>query len=95
MQRVLIHGVALPAAAAQIGGRLKEQSGPRHFGELAPQSGGNEVGGDFAIGERFQGDEDKAGVRLPAAGEADHAFDGRIGLHDRLQLGELQLHRLE
>ena len=63
--------------------------------ELLAQAGDHVVGGDLALAEGLQRDIDEAGIGLPAAGEADDSRDRRIVLHDRLQLRELLLHRLE
>ena len=68
---------------------------PATCSQLAAQPRHHLVGGHLAFGIGFQRDIDEAGIGRPSSGKADDAVDRRILLHDRLQLGELGLHRLK
>ena len=94
LQGVLVGGVALPAADADVLDRHQEQPGARHHRQFAAQPGDHLVDAG-ALRQRFQGDEDLAGIGLTAAtaaaraGETDHVLHGRIVLHDIHQLRQL------
>ena len=95
LQRVLVIGIALPRPDAEVLGRGQEERRAWDPGQALPQPGDDVRRRDLALAERFELHEDGAGIGLPAAGEADHVCNGRIGLHDVDEARQLLAHELE
>ena len=94
MQRVLVLGVADPAADAKILHGLQEERGARHVAELAAQALDHTVDGQLALLDRLERDEHATGVRgvLVAAHEGDDVGDSRVGLHHVDEVRHLLAH---
>ena len=95
LDRVLVRGVALPAADADVLHGREEEIGAGLARELPPQPGDDPLGAVLALGQRLQRDEHRSSVALLPAGEADYVGDTRIRAHDRDEIGELLPHGLE
>src|SRR6516165_2313222 len=95
LKRKLILCLAGAAADADVLYRLQKQGRSRNDGHFAPQPRNHAVRRNLAFAERFQRNEYKTGIGLPAAGEADRGIDGRIVLDDADELRELLLHQLK
>ena len=70
-----------------------------NLGQLLAQPADDLVGAEFPLFQRLERDEHAAGVGGPppaaAAGEGDHAVDGRILADDRRRTVQQLFHRLE
>ena len=95
LQRVLVLRERLPPADADILHRLQKQPRAGDLRELGPQAGDDLGGRNVALGQRFQCDKDKPGIRPPAAGKAGDAGDRRILAENADEPGQLVAHQLE
>src|SRR5215813_12384338 len=87
LQRVLVLGVACPAAHAQILHRLEVEGDRGNTRKLLTQAGNDLVGADLAFCQRLKGEKHIACVQRPAAESA------AIKAHDGIYRWVLQ-HRL-
>ncbi len=92
---VLILGIAGPAAGADILDHLQIEPCPRDHRELAPQPVDHRLRRGIALAARLEGDEEKARIGLPPAGEGGDVLHCRVGTHDAGKLRHFLPHRLE
>ena len=94
-QRILVAGVGLTAADADILYRHQEQVGPRLLRQLFAQPIDNLLGRFMALIARLEGDKHHPAVDPRAAGKTGDVVHRRIFTNDLHKVLQLAAHRLE
>ena len=94
LQRVLVVGVALPAAGANVLHGAQEDLQAGDLGELRAQPRDHGLAALAPLGRRLQVGEQEAAAGAAAAGEADDGGHRRVAADDGDDLAQLLAHRL-